>query len=362
MPCDGHALRGRSETTIICASWTLLLLAHETTFPVVRHFVIAVGKALHRGARLLMHHRLGNCGLALIGLLVWLAACSISPIYARAEARASVMAAIGICYTLLAVLELWRGRGDSQWRWSIMLLLLGHAASIPILIPVAGAWKHPDPAEVDLLTFMIFETAFVSVCGAYMLGDLVKDRISANFRRASLIDPLTGITNRRGFSEIGERLLARAQFGKEPVALVMFDLDRFKRINDRLGHAAGDEVLIAFCRLAGAQLRPTDLFARVGGEEFVALLPNTATQDAFWLAERVRAEIEAACHTVEGQVVRLTVSAGGIALEAFLFAADRALFRAKAAGRNRVELSTSVPDRVPQTRSGQPSLRDQSAA
>jgi hypothetical protein len=79
------------------------------------------------------------------------------------------MAAIGICYTLLAVLELWRSRGDGAWRWPIMLLLLGHAASIPIHIPVAGAWKHPDPADVDLLTFMIFEAAFVSICAAYLL-------------------------------------------------------------------------------------------------------------------------------------------------------------------------------------------------
>jgi diguanylate cyclase (GGDEF)-like protein len=305
--------------------------------------------------------------IALIGLLVWLIACSIGPIYAWPEARASIVAAISICYTLLAVLELWRGRGDGAWRWPIMALLLVHAASIPIHIPIAGAWKHPDPADLDLLTFSIFEVTFASICGAYLLGGLVKDQIAARFRRASLTDPLTGVTNRRGFSEIGERLLARAQFDKEPFALAMFDLDRFKRINDQFGHAAGDEVLIAFCRLAAAQLRPSDLFARIGGEEFVALLPNTAAQDAFWLTERVRAAIEAAPHTVEERVVRLTVSAGvvssnggSIALEAFLFAADRALFRAKAAGRNRVELATSILNSGPRTR--RPALSDLFAA
>jgi GGDEF domain-containing protein len=83
-----------------------------------------------------------------------------------------------------------------------------------------------------LLTFSTFEVAFASICGAYLLGGLVKDQIAARFRRASLTDPLTGVTNRRGLSEIGQRLLARAQFGKEPVALIMFDLDRFKHIND----------------------------------------------------------------------------------------------------------------------------------
>ena len=92
------------------------------------------------------------------------------------------MAAIGIGYTLLAVFELWRGRGDGVWRWPIMVLLLAHAASIPIHIPVAGAWKHPDPADLDLLTFMIFEAAFVSICAAYLFGSLVKDRIAASYR------------------------------------------------------------------------------------------------------------------------------------------------------------------------------------
>jgi GGDEF domain-containing protein len=194
--------------------------------------------------------------LALAGVLLWLAACSIGPINARPEARATVMAAIGICYTLLAVFELWRGRGDGVSRWPIMLLLLAHAASIPIHIPVAGAWKHPDPADVDLLTFMIFEAAFVSICAAYLFGGLVKDRIAAGYQRASLTDPLTGVTNRRGFFQLGERLLMRTRFARQPSALLMFDLDRFKSINDRYGHHAGDEVLTAFCKVATSQMRP----------------------------------------------------------------------------------------------------------
>jgi diguanylate cyclase (GGDEF)-like protein len=295
--------------------------------------------------------------LALMGVILWLIFCSIGPIYQRPEARAIVMATIGVAYTLLVVFELWRGRGDQVWRWPIIVLLLAHAAAIPIHIPLAGALIHPDPSDpsdLDLLTFAVFESAFVCISTAYLFGGLAKDRIIASFRRASLTDPLTGITNRRGFFEIGERLLARARFGKEPVALVIFDLDQFKRINDQFGHAIGDDVLVAFCRLAAAQLRPHDLFARLGGEEFVTLLPNTAAQDALWLAERVRAAIEASSHTVGEHVVRMTVSVGvaalnegTTALDAFLSVADYALFRAKSAGRNRVELSTSVLDRAP---------------
>jgi diguanylate cyclase (GGDEF)-like protein len=287
--------------------------------------------------------------LASAGVVLWLVACSVGPIYARPEARATVMATIGICYTLLAVLELWRGRGDGVWRWPIMLLLLGHAASIPIHIPVAGAWNHPNPADVDLVTFMIFEAAFVSICAAYLFGGLVKDRIAASYEHASLTDPLTGVANHRGFFQMGERLLMRTRFNAQPAALVMFDLDRFKSINDNFGHGTGDEVLIAFCRSATSQLRYDDLFGRIGGEEFVILLPDTRREDALSLAERVRAAFEAASQDVKDLPIRATVSAG-VALSndasdnlaSLLKAADKALYRAKALGRNRVELSTEV--------------------
>lgn len=284
--------------------------------------------------------------LALLGVVFWLIACSIGPIYARPEARATVIAAIGIIYTLLAVLELWRGRGDEVWRWPIMVLLLVHAVAIPIHIPLAGEWTHPDPSDLDLLSFAIFEGALVSICAAYLFGGLVKDRIAARYLRASLTDPLTGVANRRGFFDTGERLLARARFAREPTALVVFDLDRFKSINDRYGHDAGDEVLTTFCRLATSQLRPNDLFGRIGGEEFASLLPDTGWHDALWLAERVRKAFEASSHTTGQYAFHSSVSVGvAIAdkkrsdLKTLLHDADQALYQAKALGRNRVEPS-----------------------
>jgi diguanylate cyclase (GGDEF)-like protein len=287
--------------------------------------------------------------LALMGVVFWLIACSIGPIYARPEARATVMAAIGIVYTLLVVFELWRGRGDEVWRWPIMVLLLAHAAAIPIHIPLAGTWTHPDPSEpsdLDLLTFAIFEGAFVCICAAYLFGGLAKDRIAARYRHASLTDTLTGVANRRGFLHRGERLLVRARFAREPTALILFDLDRFKSINDRYGHVTGDEVLISFCRLATSHLRPNDLFGRIGGEEFASLLPNTGRDDALWVAERVRKAFEASFHTTGQYAFSSTVSVGVAIsdnersnLNALMSAADQALYRAKALGRNRVEPS-----------------------
>ena len=264
------------------------------------------------------------------------------------------MAAIGIVYTLFVVFELWRGRGDEVWRWPIMVLLLAHAAAIPIHIPLAGAWTHPDPSDpsdLDLLTFAVFEGAFVCICAAYLFGGLAKDRIAARYRRASLTDPLTGIANRRAFFQRGERLLTRARFAREPTALILFDLDRFKSINDRYGHITGDEVLISFCQLATSHLRPNDLFGRIGGEEFASLVPNVGRHDALWLAERVRKAFEATYHTTGQYALRSTVSVGVAIsddersdLNALLNAADQALYQAKALGRNRVEPSPHWPE------------------
>lgn len=294
---------------------------------------------------------------ALAGVPFWLAACSIAPIYARAEARASVLAAIAVFYTLLTVLELWRGRGDGAWRWPIMLVLLGHAAAIPVRIPLAGMWLHPDPANARLLTFMIFETVFICFCAAYLLACLAKDKIAANYRRIALTDSLTQVPNRRGFFETAERLLLRTRFARRPVTLLMFDLDCFKDINDSYGHQVGDEMLVAFCRLSTSMLRPTDLFGRIGGEEFASLLPGTDQQDALWLADRLRTAFEETSHAVRGRTLNATVSVGiavsdnaDVDLSALLQEADQALYRAKQLGRNRVEISGDSDKPLPARR------------
>jgi diguanylate cyclase (GGDEF)-like protein len=340
---------------IIAAIATVLIVIARNNVPdfwsiVIGNAILAAAYGLiWSGARNFEGERV-SIVLTLAGMLVWLAACSIGPIYALPEARATVMAVIAIAYALLTVLELWRGRDDGAWRWPIMILLLGHAAAIPVRIPLAGAWTNPNPFDVDLRTFAIFETVFVCICAAYLFGGLAKDRIAARHERASLIDPLTNVANRRGFLQAGERLMARTRFERRPTALLMFDLDRFKSINDKFGHAVGDAVLIEFCRLATSLVRPTDLFARIGGEEFAILLTDTTWQEASSLAERLRAAFEATSHTIADQSLTATVSVGvaisddvNFDLSALLVVADQALYRAKTQGRNRVELRTHSP-------------------
>src|SRR5262249_9188157 len=146
----------------------------------------------------------------------------------------------------------------------------------------------------------------------------------------------------------GERLLVRARFARQPAALIMFDLDRFKSINDKYGHHTGDEVLTEFCRLATSSLRSNDLFGRIGGEEFACLLPVTGRREALKVAERVRAAFEAVYHTIGEQRLTANVSVGvaiaddsSLDLDTLLKHAYHAPGRTKRAGRNCVEQSPS---------------------
>ena len=334
---------------VIAAVATTLIIARGT---IPDFWSIVIGNAILAAAYGIIWSGVRNfegkrvsIPLTIGGAMIWLAACSIGPIYELSAARAAVMAAIAITYALLAVLELWRGTGKEVSRWPIMLLLLAHAAAIPVRIPLAGSATDPHPFHVHLLTFAIFETLFVCICAAYLFGGLAKDRVATRYQRASLIDPLTGVANRRGFLQMAEQLTVRTRFARRPAALLLFDLDRFKSINDRFGHGAGDAVLTGFCQLATSLLRPTDLFGRIGGEEFAIFLPDMIWQDAVSLAERLRASFEATSHTIADQPLTATVSVGvaisddvNFDLSALLEAADRALYCAKALGRNRVEL------------------------
>jgi diguanylate cyclase (GGDEF)-like protein len=286
--------------------------------------------------------------LMLAGAAIWLLACQIESFYAAPMARTSLMAAIVITYSGLSAWELWRGRAEGLIsRWPLIVLLLVHAAVFLIRIPLAGSFPLATASHeihVDWWTFVVFETVFFSIAIAYLFGGLTRDRIVLWHQHASLIDSLTGVSNRRAFLERGEKLLRRSRFERRPAALLLMDLDKFKTINDTRGHHAGDQVLIAFCGVAAAAIRPGDLFSRVGGEEFACLLPGSPLDGGLDVAERIRRDFEATSLKVGGETLSATVSIGVAIsadqnqdLAALLMEADRALYRAKANGRNRVE-------------------------
>ncbi|AZE45814.1 GGDEF domain protein [Pseudomonas chlororaphis] len=163
-------------------------------------------------------------------------------------------------------------------------------------------------------------------------------------RQKALIDPLTGLPNRAAWSERLEHEVAQWQQHGNTLLLAMLDLDHFKRINDNYGHLAGDKVLKIIAGVLRKRLRGSDFIARFGGEEFVLLIPNTSWPVGARLAETLRAAIEACPFHFKGERVTITMSIGmsafkpGERSDLVLKRADQALYRAKEAGRNRVEL------------------------
>jgi diguanylate cyclase (GGDEF)-like protein len=157
--------------------------------------------------------------------------------------------------------------------------------------------------------------------------------------RLARIDPLTGAGNRRDFEEKLSAALARIRRYGEEAAVIMLDLDRFKAVNDNFGHERGDAVLVETARRLTAALRSTDSLSRWGGEEFVVLAPRTEA-GAVELAERLRTALASMPFEEAGTVTAslgVTLLGTGDGPDSAVARADRALYRAKAAGRNRIE-------------------------
>ncbi len=162
-------------------------------------------------------------------------------------------------------------------------------------------------------------------------------------QQAALQDHLTRLNNRRAFFQFGNQLLQQVKRRKAPLVAVMFDLDHFKQINDTYGHEAGDEALRYIGSLMQAGVRQSDVAARIGGEEFAILLPDTDTEAATEFCQRLMTSIRDGGLEYRGRPMALTGSFGiasmqdsAESLESLLSRADRAMYRAKALGRNQV--------------------------
>ncbi|MEJ2700474.1 MAG: GGDEF domain-containing protein, partial [Desulfuromonadales bacterium] len=191
------------------------------------------------------------------------------------------------------------------------------------------------------LQFIIADMILVST--ALGFTSMANRRLTYRLEKEALTDPLTDTFNRRGIEKIAEKLLDGARRQGEPLSLLLIDLDHFKKVNDSLGHPAGDSVLLQFALLAQKHLRRSDVFGRYGGEEFVAVLPGMETAEAFIAAERLRTAVVKSGFSYRRKPVRLTVSIGiasfpgdGAQWLRLLDRADEFMYQAKQSGRNRV--------------------------
>lgn len=167
------------------------------------------------------------------------------------------------------------------------------------------------------------------------------------YQRYATIDALSGLHNRGWLDDMFAREIKRTEIDKLPLCMIMLDVDNFKKYNDEYGHLAGDRVLVAIGENIRKPLRPNDLVARFGGEEFAVLLPETELENALMVAERLRKRIsEADAGVLDGvQLPKVTISLGvaeyreGYMLEAMIAAADKAMYQAKRSGRNCVRVA-----------------------
>ncbi len=239
-------------------------------------------------------------------------------------------------------------------RWGVLrstaLLTLvsaiGSVAMTCFWLWAKGAHDVGDALYITLFVAMPMTAFGGGVCIMLVVS---LEEMRRRLHELALTDPLTGLRNRRHFIQWAQRELDLADRHDLPVAMLLLDIDHFKLINDAHGHAVGDHVLVEIGKRCTATLRGTDLLARWGGEEFIALLPNTPEPLAQALAERLRGAVAAAIALPQGGTVQATVSVGVagrgagarplVTLDALTQAADRALYDAKRQGRDRVRVS-----------------------
>ncbi len=309
--------------------------------------LIIAGYALNWAGMRRFCHRPAPAWIILAPVLIWLALNQWPAFHMNAGWRivgASILSAI-ICFAAAATLWNWKGERLVS-RYPAVTWLILNGLIFLARVPPALAADRPDNVQVlssPVVTLILYAGLIHITLISFMQISLTKDRAENRYRRAAETDMLTGAPNRRAFFDLAEPLVQAAVRENKSACVLVVDIDRFKTINDSLGHAGGDAVLIAVADAIAGNLRPGDIFGRLGGEEFGCFLPDTSLQAATDLAEDLRARIAALDLRFEGAVVKVSASIGIAladaatgSLDRLLAEADAGLYQAKRAGRDRV--------------------------
>jgi diguanylate cyclase (GGDEF)-like protein len=285
------------------------------------------------------------------GAVLWLLVSRLPALNDVVAVRSLLAAGIVTTYTWLTAYEFWRGRSEPLVsRWPAIFMLFAHGALFLLRTPLVALLPWAPSSDLNgsvWLTVLSFEALLLTISIAFILLAMAKERTELRHRTAAMLDPLTGIANRRAFLHEAAQLAKRHNANPRPTAVLLFDLDHFKSINDRFGHALGDQVLEIFTDTARQSIRASDLIGRLGGEEFAAVLTDNSVEKAIAVAERIRESFAQAALEVDNHPVGGTVSVGvvhskdaALDIAALLAQADQALFYAKERGRNRVEVAS----------------------
>ncbi|WP_073216307.1 GGDEF domain-containing protein [Massilia sp. CF038] len=279
--------------------------------------------------------------LLTLAIGTYLACYAIDEMGLRVVAGALIL---GACYLACTAALATGWRGGSMLRRFLVLasallaLLVAARGALVLLMPEGWGWL----SNGMLQAFSSGAFYLLMLLGGFGYLLLSREQVQAELARLALVDPLTDVPNRRGFFDKLAPWLALARRPGQPTALVLIDLDQFKRVNDSYGHPAGDAVLRQVVEVCQKQLRDSDQLGRMVGVEFALLLPRTGEAEAMLVAERMRAAIAAAAIKTERAMVSLTASFGVTTIRAedssvSLFQrADAALQAAKQGGRNQV--------------------------
>ncbi len=292
---------------------------------------------------------LSNYALVAAALLLQVWFCFVEP---DANNRIAVFSTVRAVIQLRCAVEPLRmpSARRSAAFWLLSAIMVAMSVS-----ELHHAWLglQPEPIvdlrdSLNVKVSLIF-AVFADVLAAYGLVLLTNERVESELHAAhrdievlARTDSLTGLWNRRHFEDTLESEIVRAQRYGTPLSLLALDADHFKRVNDELGHHAGDAVLREIAQLIGTRIRRSDVLCRWGGEEFLVLVPGTGLRQAAVMAEKIRQAV--AAHVV-AQVGAVTVSIGvgellpGETAETWLRRVDAALYDAKQQGRNRVTVS-----------------------
>jgi diguanylate cyclase (GGDEF)-like protein len=277
---------------------------------------------------------------------LWLAFSLVPDFFAHTVYRLVLSSLLLALLNALTAIEFWRGRGERLTsRWLVIALFASFSLLFATRIALAGIAPFPFgalPAEAAWMAAFNMIMFFHTIILVVLLVALTKERLELEQCVASYTDPLTGALNRRALAIRGQQLLSGHERDRHELCALFLDIDDFKPLSDRLGHAGGDRILKRFTEIVQEHIRSSDFLFRIGGDEFFCLLPQTITEQGYWMAERIRREVEAATFTEAGSLIKMTVSIGvvsttvaGYDLDALLREADSAV-RAAKRGRNRV--------------------------
>jgi diguanylate cyclase (GGDEF)-like protein len=308
------------------------------------------------GARVFDGRKASPVGIV-AGAAIWLILCRTPFVAESMDAKVLLSSGIITGYTWLTAYEFWQGRREPLVsRWPAIFMLFAHGALFLLRTPLSQLLPWAPNSQVFdsvWLTVLSFEALLFTIAIAFILLAMAKERTELRHKTAALVDPLTGIANRRAFLEGGAQLARRVDAHPRPAAVLVIDLDHFKSINDRFGHACGDKVIARF-GVVLKEATPSGIAARFGGEEFAAVLADTNLQGAKLFAQFIRTAISNARISGMPEDCRVTASFGiaemrpGESFGGLLGRADMALLAAKRDGRNRVRASGAESENAPE--------------